>query len=293
MIATDLSVEEVHFRRRYASARDIGHRALAVNLSDLAAMGARPVLATIGLTIPSDVEREWLLEAYRGIAELAASSRIAVVGGDISRGPVLSFAITVVGEVSPTRLTLRSGARVRDILAVTGRLGRSRAGLALLEEPELRGCIKEAALLDDALQAHLRPQPRLAYGKFLAASAHVHAMMDLSDGLSLDLARLARASGCGALLTEVPLAASTEAIAGAANASARAWALRGGEDYELLIAVERRAFPHLAQRFAKHFGASLFPVGHCTEGDALIEEIDGEVRRLEIGGYDHLALSAF
>jgi thiamine-monophosphate kinase len=118
---------------------------------------------------------------------------------------------------------------------------------------------------------------------------HVHAMMDLSDGLSLDLARLARASGCGALLTDVPLGASTEAVAEAAGASARAWALDGGEDYELLIAVERRAFGHLARRFAKHFGASLFAVGCCTEGNEVLEEVDGVVRGLAVRGWDHIA----
>ena len=279
----------MHFRREYATAQDIGFRALAVNLSDLAAMGARPVLATIALTVPRDVEPAWIIDAYDGMAELAKRSRIALVGGDLSGGPALSFAVTVVGEVSPQRTRLRSGARVHDVIAVTGNLGRSRAGLALLEDSALAERIGDTARVADALAAYRRPEPRLAYAKFLAASAHVHAMMDLSDGLSLDVMRLARASACGAEIHHVPLAASTLAVAEAAQADARTWALDGGDDYELLLTVERRAFVHLSRRFMKMFGVPLIEVGRCVAGAKVTQRCDGAMLSLVAGGWDHFS----
>jgi thiamine-monophosphate kinase len=288
VISSDVSVEGVHFRREHASAADIGYRALAVNLSDLAAMGARPVLATIALTIPLDVTTDWLLDAYRGMVELALRSRIALVGGDISRGAALSFGITVVGEVSSTRLTMRSGARVHDVIAVTGPLGRSRAGLALLKDTTLVQRVGNEALIKDALQAHRRPEPRLDYAKFLSASAHVHAMMDISDGLSVDLLRMMRASKCGAVVNFVPSALATQSIAHAAETDAHEWALHGGEDFELLITVERRAFRHVSMRFEKYFSKPLLCIGYCREEEGCVEDKTGIFEPLVQGGWDHL-----
>ncbi len=286
VMSTDVSVEGVHFRRDFSSAQDIGFRVLAVSLSDLAAMGAKPVLATIAVTLPGDVTNDWLLTAYEGMVELARRTGTPLVGGDLSRGAALSFAVTVVGEVSPQRLALRSGARPRDVLAVTGALGRSQAGLALLQNPKL-GHGLAVDLANDALLAYRRPEPRLAYAKFLAASKHLHAMLDLSDGLSLDLQRLTQASACGATLTKIPIAASTQAIATAAKADALAWARDAGEDYELLCSIDRRAFPYLAHRFEQHFSAVLHPIGYCTPSKELVQLIDDTPQPLIAAGWDH------
>ena len=138
VITTDALVEGVHFTRAAMSARDAGHRALAANLSDVAAMGARPVLATIALGFPPDTDPAWLLEAYDGIAALAKRARCAIAGGDLTRAPAIAFAITVVGEVRASNLKTRAGARPGDVVAVTGPLGASRAGLRLaVDRPDL------------------------------------------------------------------------------------------------------------------------------------------------------------
>jgi thiamine-monophosphate kinase len=169
-----------------------------------------------------------------------------------------------------------------DVVAVTGPLGASRAGLAVaLEHPELAASAAGAA----ALAAFRTPEPRLAEGRWLGASRHVRAMMDSSDGLSTDLARLTTASGVGATIEAVPIAPAAVAIATACGADAEAWALDGGEDFELLVAVAPRAFTHLAGRFRTRFGRDLVRIGVATA--------EGGLRRTDgtpvvSAGWDHL-----
>jgi thiamine-monophosphate kinase len=282
VITTDALVEGVHFERALMSARDAGRRALASNLSDVAAMGARPVLATVALGFPPETDPEWLLDAYDGVAELATRARCAVAGGDLTRAPSVVFAIAVVGEVRASNLKTRAGARAGDVVAVTGPLGASRAGLFVAKErPELAS--DPAAT--EALAAYRTPQPRLREGRWLGASRSVRAMMDISDGLSTDLARLCAASVCGAIVEEVPVHPSARRIAELAGADAERWALDGGEDFELLVTVEKRAFAHLASRFRAHTGRDLLRVGRITE-DAGVRRADGA--GIVPSGWDHL-----
>jgi thiamine-monophosphate kinase len=282
VITTDAMVEGVHFTRTAMSARDAGHRALASNLSDVAAMGARPVLATIALGFPPDTDPEWLLEAYDGIAALATRARCAVAGGDLTRAPAIVFAITVVGEVRASNLKTRAGARPGDVVAVTGPLGASRAGLLLAaDRPELAA---EPAFAD-VLAAYRTPEPRLREGRWLAASRHVRAMMDTSDGLSTDLARLCTASGTGATVDRVPVHDGARRVAARTGDDPERWALDGGEDFELLVSVEKRAFGHLAARFRAHFGRELMRVGTMT-AEPGVRRTDGTP--VMAAGWDHL-----
>ncbi len=281
VITTDALVEGVHFTRDAMSASDVGHRALASNLSDIAAMGAKPVLATIAFGVGA-VDEAWVLDCYRGIAALAERTKCAIAGGDIVRAPATTIAITIVGEVRPSNLKTRSGMLPGDTLAVTGPLGASRAGLAVaVERPELASDPAAEA----ALRAFRTPEPRLAEGRWLAASRNVRAMMDTSDGLSTDLARLARASNAGAMIETIPVAGCARAIAQRAGADAEAWALDGGEDFELLVAVATRAFSHLAGRFHARFGRPLQRVGVATAGGG-VRFADG--RTVTSAGWDHL-----
>jgi thiamine-monophosphate kinase len=268
VISSDMLVEGVHFRRDLMPLEDAGWRAMAANLSDLAAMGARPVLATVALGVPPDNAEKDVTAIYRGIAACAQRYAIAIAGGDLSRSDTISIAITVVGEVRPSNLKLRSGGRAGDVLAVTGELGAARAGL--LGER-------------DGLEAFRRPQPRIAEGRFLAASANVRAMMDCSDGLSTDLARLCAASGCGAALERVPVSAAARAAAERLGEAPDDFALRGGEDFELLVAVRSRAFGYLALRFEKRFLRPLLPIGVLRAGTSM--EWRGEP--LERRGWEH------
>jgi thiamine-monophosphate kinase len=282
VITTDALVEGVHFTRDAMSAADVGHRALASNLSDVAAMGAKPVLATIAFGVGPGADEAWILECYRGIAALAERAQCAIAGGDIVRAPAITIAITIVGEVRPSNLKTRVGMLPGDTIAVTGPLGASRAGLAVaVEHPELAGDPAAA----EALRAFRTPEPRLAEGRWLAASRNVRALMDTSDGLSTDLARLARASKCGATIETIPVAAAAGAIAGRAGANAEQWALDGGEDFELLVAVAARAFSHLAGRFHARFGRPLLRVGVAT-AEAGVRLADGTA--VSSAGWDHL-----
>jgi thiamine-monophosphate kinase len=282
VITTDALIEGVHFTRGAMSAAEAGHRALASNLSDIAAMGAKPVLATIAFGIGPATGEDWILDCYRGIAVLAERAACAIAGGDVVRAPAITIAITVVGEVRASNLKLRAGMRPGDVVALTGPLGASRAGLAVALEGALPLDDPAAA---DALHAFRTPEPRLAEGRWLGASRSVHAMMDTSDGLSTDLARLARASRTGAVIEAVPVAAAARAVAERAGADAERWALDGGEDFELLIAVAARAFSHLAVRYRARFGRPLLRVGTAT-AEAGLRRGDGSA--VASAGWDHL-----
>jgi thiamine-monophosphate kinase len=282
VITTDALIEGVHFTRDAMSAADVGHRALASNLSDVAAMGAEPVLATIAFGVGPQTGDAWILDCYRGIAALAERAKCAIAGGDIVRTPAITISITVVGEVRPSNLKTRAGMHPGDVIALTGPLGASRAGLAV--------AVEGAAPEDDpaaveALRAFRTPEPRLAEGRWLGASRNVHAMMDVSDGLSTDLARMARASNAGALIEDVPVAAAARAVAARSGADAERWALDGGEDFELLIAVAARAFSHLAARYRGRFGRPLLRVGVAT-AEAGLRRGDGTA--VVGAGWDHL-----
>jgi len=320
VITTDALVEHVHFTRDAMSAEDAGWRALASNLSDVAAMGARPVLATIALGFPRELDPQWILACYDGIAALAKRARCAIAGGDLTSAPAITFAITVVGEVRATNLKTRSGARPGDVVAVTGPLGASAAGLRIAHGApasengatrpdelstgpgELATGSGELATapgdlasapgapatdpnLAAALAAFRRPEPRLREGRWLGASRHVRAMMDLSDGLSTDLGRLAAASGAGAVIESVPVHPAAQHVAGLTGDDAETWALGGGEDFELLASIDKRAFTHLAGRFRAHFGRELIPVGRITEGSG-VRLADGTP--VAPTGWDHL-----
>lgn len=272
-ISTDMLVEGVDFRRDLMSLEDAGWRAMAANLSDLAAMGARPILATVALGFPKDAMHDEILELYRGIADCAARYTCSIAGGDLSRAAAWTIAIAVVGEVRPSNVKLRSGGRAGDVLAVTGLLGAARAGLL----GETTG-----------LQAFRRPEPRIAEGRFLAASRSVTAMMDVSDGLSTDVHRLSAASGCGARLEAIPVARSARAAAQARGETPERFALAGGDDFELLAAIRPRAFSYLAARYKKRFGRELQKVGVLSAEPGVV--YDGE--RIERSGWDHFAANA-
>jgi thiamine-monophosphate kinase len=239
LATTDLLIEDVHFRRRHASAADIGWKALAVNLSDIAAMGGRPRWALVALACPETVTRE-SVESFSGaMHELASMHAVTIVGGDMSSsraGWVVN--VTVIGDA--LRPKLRSGAQPGDLIAVTGALGRSAAGLAVLES--LTGA-SDRRLLPRQYRAlvasHLRPIPRVAQGRALGAIDGVTAMIDLSDGLATDLDHIAEESRVGARveLARLPVDQNAAVAARALHADVTAWATGGGEDYELLVTL--------------------------------------------------------
>jgi thiamine-monophosphate kinase len=234
--SVDALVEGVHFRRATATLGQIGRKALSTALSDLAAMAAEPGEAYVVLGAPEELGEAELLELGAGLVEVAAETGTTIAGGDLTRSPVLSLAVTVTGHARrPEDFVTRAGARPGDALVVTGELGGAAAGLLLIEEPELAARATDPG----ALRARqLDPTPRLAAGRALAA-AGVTAMIDLSDGLAGDAGHVAKASG--ALLVvdaeALPIAAGVAEVAAAAGRDAVELAVSGGEDYELLAAL--------------------------------------------------------
>ena len=283
VITTDALIEDVHFTRAAMSAADVGHRALAANLSDIAAMGARPVLATVAFGVSAAIDQEWVRYFYRGLAGLAARTGTAIAGGDIVRAPVVSISITVVGEVRPSSMKTRSGARAGDVLAVTGPLGASRAGCEIaLDRPDFA---LDAAFAE-TLRAYRTPEPRLREGRFLGASRNVHALIDTSDGIASDLARLCVASNVGATIDTLPVSLTVQSYCARTATDTQTFALEAGEDFELLAAIDRRAFPYLAGRFRAHTGRELIGIGEITSESGL--RLRGGAA-LAARGYDHLA----
>jgi thiamine-monophosphate kinase len=219
IISTDVAVLGVHLDSELFSLRDLGYKAVMSALSDLAAMGARPRGLVVAVSAPAGTDFE---ELHTGIAEASEAAGAPVVGGDLSSGHDVTVAVTVFGECPGRGAVLRSGAKPGDEILVSAPLGRAAAGLRRRREG--------APLEDELVLAHRRPWPRLAEG-MAARGAHVHAMMDLSDGLALDLHRLADASNVGFSLLDIPVAAGATVEE----------AISGGEDYELLIATNDAA----------------------------------------------------
>ncbi len=285
---TDLLVEDVHFRRRYAEPADIGWKSLAVNLSDIAAMGARPRWALVALACPIGTTMDEVEAFYEGLAALAATHRVALVGGDTSTSPAGWLVnVTVLGDTAREPLR-RSGARPGDVLAVTGDLGRSSAGLAVLERRAAPAGLPPDALAA-ATGAHLRPRPRVSEAQWLAEAGGVTAMIDLSDGLATDLRHLAHESGVGARvdLARLPVAPATRLVARALGRDPLPWAAAGGEDYELLLSCNASAFEDLSRGLVRATGTPLTAVGRIVAGQDVVF-LDERGRAVDVpAGFEH------
>lgn len=282
-ITTDAYLEGIHFTREMPLL-DVGYRAMAATLSDLSAMGAKPVLATIALGLPQRTQEADVRDLYRGMLTVAKAAGAAIAGGDLTRSPELLLSITAVGEVRPSHVKTRGGARPGDVLAVTGELGSARAGWMSEREHGAIG----GAHLEAARSAYARPVTRFAEARWLAASANVRAMLDLSDGLSTDLLRLCEASACGACVDVIPVSASARAFAAATGEDGERFALAGGDDYEILAAIDARAFRYLEARYRARFGRRLLAVGRmCPKEEGMTVLLSGERVALESTGWDH------
>jgi thiamine-monophosphate kinase len=288
LATTDLLLEDIHFRRRYAEPADVGWKALAVNLSDVASMGGRPRWALVALACSAETTLDEIEAFYEGARDLASRHAVAIVGGDTTASPAGWLVnVTLLGEVMTP--LLRSGARAGDVVAVTGPLGRSAAGLAVLELPSAPGGIGAAALVD-VTAAHLRPVPRVAEGQWLATAGGVSAMIDLSDGLATDLAHIGEESGvhCRVEIERLPVDAATRDVARALGADARAWATGGGEDYELLLTCDPRALERLSEGLEQATGRRLHAVGTVVGAGSGVSFVDARGREVPAAvGFEH------
>lgn len=260
VVSTDVLVDGVHFSLGVAnpalktmSPADAGWRAIAANLSDLAAMGATPLALTVGLSLPGEVPVAWVEALYRGMADCAQTYGTAIAGGDTCRSPVLTLSVTALGEVQRGRALLRSAAQVGDTIVATGVHGASRAGLELLLSdrpvPELTAPQRQRLI-----QSHQRPRPRLDIAAWLQTvqadlPGRAIAAMDSSDGLADAVVQLCRASGVGARLERSQLPVPPELLPWRSLEDVYQWVLYGGEDFELVLCLP----PSLAQTLLNHW----------------------------------------
>ena len=288
VLTVDAQVEGVHFRREWISARDLGWRAVASSASDLAAMGARPACILVSLTLEdggSDLE-----EIQEGIFESARAHGLRLIGGNLSAGP-LTVAVTAIGEARPGDAVTRGGAREGDEIWVTGEPGLARLGLLLLRSGESRRPAGAAR----ALRAFRRPKARLAEALEIASRWKPRAMIDLSDGIALDLRRVLdessrdRKEPLGAVLDEEALASPAVArLSRALGEDPAGSALRGGEDYELLFTAPPSGRGSRVAAFEKRFGIPITRIGTVARGEELLLRArSGTARRVTEKGWDH------
>ena len=285
LLTTDTLLEGVHFRRSTATLRDIGAKAIAVNVSDIAAMGGEPRYALLALALPPSLAVAELDELYEGVNDMARQHGVTVVGGDTCAAPggvVLS--VTLVGRVDGAPLR-RSGARPGDAILVSGTLGASAAGLAVLERGP--GALPPA-VVEAVVRPHRVPTPRVAESRLIRASGWATAMIDLSDGLVTDLGHIAGESRVGARIDvdALPVSEATRAVARALGADPLHWALSGCEDYELLFTAEADRAADLARAVTDRTGTPVHRIGEVRP--------PGEgVRFLDRGGRPHAVEPGF
>jgi thiamine-monophosphate kinase len=279
LLTTDLLIEDVHFISALHPPVLLGRKALNVNLSDIAAMGGRPRYALLGLALRPDIGKRWVGDFFAGFKDAAAEAGVGLAGGDVSAANKICLSVTVVGEVDSE--IRRNGARPGDFIYVSGSLGDSAAGLRLLKAGHKLGKNKKT---DALLQAFLDPAPQIGLGLALAGRRLATAMIDTSDGLSVDLGHLCEESGTGALveLAALPLSPGLRRF----EKDCIELALHGGEDYQLLFTVSPRKSSGLAA-LRKEF--EVHRIGRMTAGKS-IQAVDekGRKRPLSIKGYEHL-----
>jgi len=284
--SVDAIVDGVHFRRERSSPRQIGHKALATALSDLAAMGAGPGEAYVVLGLPADLGEDECIELLDGMVDLAAATGTSLAGGDLTRAAELFLALTVVGHAAaPDDFVTRAGARPGDALVLTGELGGAAAGLALLDAPDLAEQLEDPGAL---CRRQLEPTPRLRAGRVLAA-AGATAMIDLSDGLGADARHLAEQSGVRLRIDAeaVSLAAGAREVASLAERDPWRLAFGGGEDYELLATLPAEQVEEAKRAVREAEGIELTAIGEAVPGEGVeIRLPGGEV--LEPEGFDQL-----
>lgn len=279
-LSVDMSVEGVHFRREWLEPEEIGYRAVAAALSDLAAMAATPFGVLVSLALPAGDDPEYATRLMEGARAAAVGTRSRILGGDLTHtaGPLVIDVVVIGNALRPV---LRRGARPGDLVWVSGELGAAAAAVRAWQ----RGQAPEAA----ARLAYALPTPRATEASWLAARGALHALIDISDGLAGDVSHIAAASEVRIVLNAaaIPIHPAVHAVASDPGDALRL-ALSGGDDYELCFVAANGSIEHMAEAFARTFGLQLTCVGTVEQGSGVgMRDPDGQTVELEFGGYDH------
>lgn len=290
VVTTDVLIENIHFDRTFMPMEYLGVKSMAVNVSDIVAMNARPRFVTIALGVPHNVSVEMIQEVYKGIKKSCDAFGMTLIGGDTVAAQKMMLSVTIIGEAEEEAVVYRHGASVGDVICVTGDIGASYAGLRLLLEQNQQ--LQKAGngfkpVLNDyryVIQRHLTPTPRLsAIDAFQKAEVRPNAMIDISDGLASEIQHICRQSYCGARLIakQLPIHEETKKVAGLFSQDADTYALYGGEDYELLLTLPEASFNKLPKD-------AFTRIGVITEEESIvIETPEGAAIPLQGKGYQH------
>jgi thiamine-monophosphate kinase len=284
LLTTDMLVEEIHFLRSSIPPFMLGRKSLAVNISDIAAMGGIPREAVISIAVPSDLDVEYLDALYDGVKAIAREFDINLLGGDTTSSPKhLVINIALVGEAGEDEILYRSGARVGDIVFLTGHVGSSAAGLDILLKK------REIDCWGDLLEAHFNPTPHVQAGRLIASLKAATSLIDVSDGVASDLGHVCFESGVGAVIEEanIPVTATFKNYLNKYNLDFEYLSLHVGEDYVLLGTAPESAAERL-RRELKDGGCHFFPVGRIVEGRGIkLIGLDCKLRDIASRGFDH------
>ena len=284
LVTNDSLNENIHFIKDKIDPFDLGYKSLAVNLSDIAAMGGKPQYAFMAIGFPPSTSLEWIDAFVAGFHQLASQAQVFLLGGDTTRANQITISILVIGLIETVHIKRRSQAQAGDIICCTGHLGNSGAGLNII----LEGLPQNAAT-QSLIQAHVRPRPHLEEGAWLATQPGVHAMMDISDGLASDIQRIMEESHCGAHIQaeKLPLAPELKQICQQFGWQAEHLGLTGGEDYCLLATVNPKDFPSLQEAYFKRFQHTLFSIGKILASQELNYTFHDNIFIPQGNGFDH------
>jgi thiamine-monophosphate kinase len=269
VMTTDMLVEDIHFLRAASSPEEVGEKSLMVNISDVAAMGAKPIATLLSIALPESAQGEWAEAFMRGYHAASNREGVALVGGDTTASrDKIAINVVAIGRAPMANIKRRSAAKVGDIIAVTGKLGISSKGLVDIMFGDLN---------TDAAKAHKRGQARVAEGLWLGAQDEVHAMMDISDGIASDIKHIMELSGVGATinLEQIPTDYDIR------------YATTGGEDYELLLTVAPAAFDNIAKALYEATGTTLTAIGVITTDKQVSWLENGVPSEIEMKGFTH------
>ncbi|MBZ0221054.1 MAG: thiamine-phosphate kinase [Candidatus Methylomirabilis sp.] len=292
LATTDVLIEDTHFKRSYTPPRLLGRKALSISLSDIAAMGGEPLFFLVSIALPPDTDKGFVDGLYDGLGDAGGKSKCLLIGGNTAKSRHgITVSTTVFGEAPANEVAYRKGARAGDLVFVTGELGSSALGLWALGA---RGKAAAKGPYRGSVAKHLDPEPRLTAGKALAASGLASSMMDLSDGLALDLKRLCIESGRAAVVNISSLPASKELQKFGRQAGRRRmfeFALTGGEDYELLFTSPESNLKSLS-RLSRRLSLPFTPIGRIVPAKSAVRAVtvldeDGSPVALGREGFEH------
>lgn len=291
VVSTDMLVENVHFNLAWHSAFLLGRKAVAVNLSDIAAMGATPTFILLSVSIPKDFQSGWVEDFISGVEEILTEYNTILIGGDTVQGPTLSISITAIGNMNCVEPIFRNGAKAGDDIYVSGHLGSSALGLELLKSAHIANSLTSDQK-HPFIQAHLNPSPQVVIGRSLAESRLIHSMQDISDGISTDLAHICSESKVGAYLLEekLPMHKNLAPVSSIIGMDYLQLMLSGGEDYQLLFTAPGSncdAIFALSDKTSKD--NQLYKVGKITVApEVVLKHTSGETSSISFQGFEHL-----